>query len=60
VRVRDLNIDGCTILLNESVLLFACKRTRLAVAVEDLETGEAEGAEGTEGESEEGSEGGDA
>jgi len=62
VRVRDLNIEGCTILLNESVLLFACKRTRLAVADEDLETGEAvaEGAEGTEGESEEGSEGGDA
>ena len=64
VRVRDLNIDGCTILLNESVLLFACKRTRLAVADEDLETGEAEGAaegaEGAEGESEEGSEGGDA
>ena len=62
VRVRDLNIDGCSILLNESVLLFACKRTRLAVADEDLETGEAvaEGAEGTEGESEEGSEGEDA
>jgi large subunit ribosomal protein L25 len=66
VRVRDLNIEGCTILLNESVLLFACKRTRLAVADEDLETGEAEGAEGTEGaesaegESGEGSEGGDA
>ncbi|MDE0918068.1 MAG: 50S ribosomal protein L25 [Flavobacteriales bacterium] len=61
VRVRDLNIEGCTILLNESVLLFACKRTRLAVADEDLESGEAEGAaEGAEGESEEGSEGGDA
>ena len=64
VRVRDLNIDGCTILLNESVLLFACKRTRLAVADEDLEGAEAEGAaegtEGAEGESEEGSEGGDA
>ena len=64
VRVRDLNIDGCTILLNESVLLFACKRTRLAVADESLETGEAEGAaedaEGAEGESEEGAEGGDA
>jgi len=61
VRVRDLNIEGCTILLNESVLLFASKRTRLAVADEDLESGEAEGAaEGAEGESEEGSEGGDA
>jgi large subunit ribosomal protein L25 len=64
VRVRDLNIEGCTILLNESVLLFACKRTRLAVADEDLEgedaEGAAEGAEGAEGESEEGSEGGDA
>jgi large subunit ribosomal protein L25 len=64
VRVRDLNIEGCTILLNESVLLFACKRTRLAVADEDLEgaeaEGAAEGAEGAEGESEEGAEGGDA
>ena len=64
VRVRDLNIEGCTILLNESVLLIACKRTRLAVVDEELEGGEAEGAvegaEGAEGESEEGSEGGDA
>jgi large subunit ribosomal protein L25 len=61
VRVRDLNIEGCTILLNESVLLFACKRTRLAVADEDLEGAEAEGAaEGAEGEAEEGAEGGDA
>jgi len=61
VRVRDLNIEGCTILLNESVLLFACKRTRLAVADEDLEGAEAEdAAEGAEGEAEEGAEGGDA
>jgi len=60
VRVRDLNIEGCTILLNESVLLFACKRTRLAVADEDLEGAEAEGAEGAEGEAEEGAEGEDA
>ena len=60
VRVRDLNIDGCSILLNESVLLFACKRTRLAVADEDLEGAEAEGAEGAEGEAEEGAEGEDA
>ncbi|MDG2312049.1 MAG: 50S ribosomal protein L25, partial [Flavobacteriales bacterium] len=37
IRVRDLNIEGCTILLNESVLLLSCKRTRLAVAVEDEE-----------------------
>lgn len=66
VRVRDLNIEGCKILLNESVLLIACKRTRLAVADEVLDgevDGEAEGtenAEGAEGASEESTEGGDA
>ena len=69
VRVRDLNIDGCTILLNESVLLIACKRTRLALVEETLEgEGVAESAEGAEegtaegtSESSEGdSEGGDA
>lgn len=66
VRVRDLNIEGCKILLNESVLLIACKRTRLAVADEVLDgevDGDAEGTEGTEGAegaSEESTEGGDA
>ena len=73
IRVRDLNIDGCRIQLNESVLLIACKRTRLALVEETLEgegvegaeegteEGTAEGAEGTaEGGSEGGSEGGDA
>ena len=67
VRVRDLNIEGCKILLNESVLLIACKRTRLAVADDVLEgevDGEAEGAEGdsegAEGGAEESTEGGDA
>ena len=74
IRVRDLNIDGCRIQLNESVLLIACKRTRLALVEETLdsegvegteegtEEGTAEGtAEGaTEGAAEGGSEGGDA
>ena len=64
IRVRDLNIEGCTILLNESVLLLSCKRTRLAVAIEDEEADaegaeSAEGAEGAEG-AEAGAEGGDA
>jgi large subunit ribosomal protein L25 len=58
LRVSDLKISGCRILLNDSVLLFACKRTRLAMSEEsELEEG-AEGAEGAEGE--EGAEGGDA
>jgi large subunit ribosomal protein L25 len=62
-RVRDLKIQGCSILLNESVLLFACKRTRLALVEETLlegEEGEGEGEEtedGAEGTSEGDSEG---
>ena len=60
IRVRDLNIEGCTILLNESVLLLSCKRTRLAVAVEDEEAGAEDAEESAEEGSEEGSEGGDA
>ena len=63
IRVRDLNIEGCKILLNESVLLIACKRTRLAVAEEVLDgevNEEAEGTEDAEGASEESPEGGDA
>lgn len=53
VRVRDLNIQGCEILLNDSVLLFACKRTRAAMSLDSEE----EGGEGEEGE--EGAEGGE-
>ena len=60
IRVRDLNIEGCTILLNESVLLLSCKRTRLAVAVEDEDAGAEDTEESAEEGSEEGSEGGDA
>ena len=59
LRVGDLSIEGCDILLNESVLLFACKRTRAAMSLDSAtddpdaeETDEAEGgddaAEGTE------------
>lgn len=60
IRVRDLNIEGCTILLNESVLLLSCKRTRLAVAVEDEDAGAEDTEESAEEGSEAGSEGGDA
>jgi large subunit ribosomal protein L25 len=55
IRIGDINLEGCRILLNDDVLLFACKRTRLAL-VEETELGEgeegeemAEGAEGAEG-----------
>tara|TARA_A100001015_G_C15041802_1_gene740211 strand:+ start:2781 stop:3422 length:642 start_codon:yes stop_codon:yes gene_type:complete len=48
VRVGDLNIQGCEILLNDSVLLFACKRTRAAMSLDSEEEG-VEGAEGEEG-----------
>ena len=56
VRVGDLNIQGCEILLNDSVLLFACKRTRAAMSLDSEEEG-VEGVEGEEGE--EGAEGGE-
>jgi large subunit ribosomal protein L25 len=52
LRVSDLSVEGCRILLNESVLLFACKVTRAALSEEELE-GEGEEGEG-EGEGEEG------
>ena len=57
LRVSDLNIEGCNILLNESVLLFACKRTRAAMSLDSETEGDAEGAEGEEGA--EGGEGGE-
>lgn len=56
LRVKDLNIQGCEILLNESVLLFACRRTRAAMSLDTELEGE-EGLEGAEGE--EGTEGGE-
>jgi len=53
LRVGDLNIEGCKILLNDSVLLFACKRTRAAMsmdsAAEDAGEAPAEGGEDAEG-----------
>ena len=51
LRVSDLSVEGCRILLNESVLLFSCKVTRAALSEEELE-GEEEGGEegGEEGE----------
>ena len=55
LRVSDLSVEGCRILLNESVLLFACKVTRAALSEEGLEGGEGEEEEGGgEGEGEEG------
>ena len=57
-RVRDLTVDGLEILLSESALLVACKRTRAAMSAEsDLEGEEGEGGEGGEGA--EGGEGGE-
>ena len=53
-RVRDLEIEGLDILLSESALLVACKRTRAAMSAESALEGE-EGAEG--GEAAEGGEG---
>ncbi len=58
LRVSDLSVEGCRILLNESVLLFACKVTRAALSEEELEGEEGEG-EGEEGEGEEGGEEGE-
>ena len=53
-RVRDLNVEGLEILLSESALLVACKRTRAAMSAESALEGEegGEGAEGGEGEGE--------
>jgi large subunit ribosomal protein L25 len=34
LRVSDLSIEGCRILLNDSVLLFACRLTRAAMSEE--------------------------
>ncbi|HAY57260.1 MAG TPA: 50S ribosomal protein L25 [Flavobacteriales bacterium] len=60
-RVRDLNVEGLEILLSDSALLVACKRTRAAMSAESaLEEGEEGAAEGEGGEGEgEGGEGGD-
>ena len=57
-RVRDLNVEGLEILLSESALLVACKRTRAAMSAESALEGEegGEGAEGGEGEGEGGEE----
>ena len=47
-RVRDIEVPNCTVLLNESALLVACKRTRAAMSADSEEEG-VEGAEGAEG-----------
>lgn len=51
-RVRDLDIEGLDILLSESALLVACKRTRAAMSADSALEGEegAEAAEAAEGE----------
>ena len=46
-RVRDLDIEGLDILLSESALLVACKRTRAAMSADSALEGE-EGAEAAE------------
>ena len=56
-RVRDLNVEGLEILLSDSALLVACKRTRAAMSAESaLEEGEEGAAEGEGGEGEGGDE----
>ena len=58
-RVRDLDIEGLDILLSESALLVACKRTRAAMSAESALDGE-EGGEAAEGgEATEAAEGGE-
>ena len=49
-RVRDIEVPNCTVLLNESALLVACKRTRAAMSADSEDEENAEGAEGTEAE----------
>ena len=46
-RVRDIEVPNCKVLLNESALLVACKRTRAAMSAESEEE-VADEAEGTE------------
>jgi large subunit ribosomal protein L25 len=52
-RVRDLEVPNCTVLLNDSTLLVAVKRTRAAMSAasseEDGDDGSAEGEDNNEG-----------
>ena len=48
-RVRDIEVPNCDVLLSESALLVACKRTRAAMSAESEEEVEGEGGEGAEG-----------
>ena len=52
-RVRDLEVPNCTVLLNDSTLLVAVKRTRAAMSAasneEDGDEGGAEGEDNNEG-----------
>ena len=48
-RVRDIEVPKCDVLLSESALLVACKRTRAAMSAESEDELEGEGAEGAEG-----------
>jgi large subunit ribosomal protein L25 len=48
-RVRDIEVPNCDVLLSESALLVACKRTRAAMSAESEDELEGEGAEGGEG-----------
>jgi len=52
-RVRDLEVPNCTVLLNDSTLLVAVKRTRAAMSAasseEDGDDGSAEGEDNNDG-----------
>ena len=58
-RVRDLEIEGLDILLSESALLVACKRTRAAMSAESALDGEESGEAAEGGEAAEAAEGGE-
>ena len=60
-RVGDIEVPNCTVLLNDSTLLVAVKRTRAAMSAESGEEGD-EGGDTAEAPAEggEGGEGGDA
>ena len=58
-RVRDLDIEGLDILLSESALLVACKRTRAAMSAESALDGEEGGEAAESGEAAEAAEGGE-
>lgn len=49
-RVRDINVPNCTVLLNDSTLLVAVKRTRAAMSAQSAEEEEANSGDSNEAE----------